>query len=64
MGHASIAITMDVYGHLFPSGDDGSELAAAERAFLTNAHAWPSAQPQACSQARSAASARIARVVS
>jgi integrase len=34
MGHASIAITMDVYGHLFPSGDDGAELAAAERAFL------------------------------
>jgi integrase len=34
MGHASIAITMDVYGHLFPSGDDGTELAAAERAFL------------------------------
>jgi integrase len=34
MGHASIAITMDVYGHLFPSGDDGSELAAAEKAFL------------------------------
>jgi integrase len=39
MGHASIAMTMDMYGHLFPSGDDGSELAAAERAFLTNAHA-------------------------
>ena len=34
MGHASIAITMDVYGHLFPSGDDGTELAAAEKAFL------------------------------
>jgi integrase len=34
MGHASIAITMDVYGHLFPRGDDGTELAAAERAFL------------------------------
>ena len=32
MGHASIAITMDVYGHLFPSGDDGAELAAAEAA--------------------------------
>jgi integrase len=35
MGHASIAITMDVYGHLFPSGDDGAELAAAEKAFLS-----------------------------
>jgi integrase len=34
MGHASIAITMDVYGHLFPSGDDGAELAAAEKALL------------------------------
>jgi integrase len=31
MGHASIAITMDVYGHLFPRGDDGAELAAAEK---------------------------------
>jgi integrase len=29
MGHASIAITMDVYGHLFPRGDDGAELSAA-----------------------------------
>jgi integrase len=34
MGHASIAMTMDVYGHLFPRGDDGAELAAAEKAFL------------------------------
>ena len=34
-GHATIAMTMDTYGHLFPRGDDGSELAAAERAFLT-----------------------------
>jgi integrase len=34
MGHASIAITMDVYGHLFPRGDDGAELAAAEGALL------------------------------
>jgi integrase len=32
MGHASITITMDTYGHLFPTGDDGSELAAAEKA--------------------------------
>jgi integrase len=34
MGHASIAITMDVYGHLFPSGDDGAEMAAAEKALM------------------------------
>jgi hypothetical protein len=34
MGHASIAFTMDVYGHLFPRGDDGAELAAAEQALL------------------------------
>jgi integrase len=34
MGHASIEVTVDVYGHLFPRGDDGAELAAAERAFL------------------------------
>jgi integrase len=27
-------MTADVYGHLFPRGDDGAELAAAERAFL------------------------------
>src|SRR5262245_49130982 len=32
LGHASIVITLDRYGHLFPSGDDGTELAAAERA--------------------------------
>ena len=34
MGHASSAITQDVYGHLFPSGDDGAELAAAEAALV------------------------------
>src|SRR5262245_27777513 len=34
LGHSSIQMTADVYGHLFPSGDDGSELAAAERALL------------------------------
>jgi integrase len=27
-------MTADTYGHLFPRGDDGGELAAAERAFL------------------------------
>jgi integrase len=34
LGHASIQMTADVYGHLFPRGDDGAELAAAEKAFL------------------------------
>ena len=31
LGHASIMLTSDVYGHLFPSTDDGSELAEAEK---------------------------------
>jgi integrase len=31
LGHASIVMTLDRYGHLFPSHDDGNELAAAER---------------------------------
>ena len=30
LARASIQITMDTYGHLFPSADDGSELADAE----------------------------------
>jgi integrase len=34
LGHATIAMTMDTYGHLFPRGDDGTELAAAESALL------------------------------
>jgi len=34
MGHSSIQITADRYGHLFPRGDDSAELAAAERLFL------------------------------
>lgn len=29
MGHSTIAMTMDSYGHLFPRDDDGKELAAA-----------------------------------
>jgi integrase len=32
MGHASIQMTADVYGHLFPRADDGVELADAEKA--------------------------------
>ena len=35
LGHATIAMTADTYGHLFPRGDDTEELAAAERALLT-----------------------------
>jgi integrase len=35
LGHAGIVMTLDTYGHLFPRGDDGAELAAAERLFLT-----------------------------
>jgi integrase len=34
LGHASIQMTADTYGHLFPRDDDGAELAAAERALL------------------------------
>jgi integrase len=33
LGHSTIAMTMDTYGHLFPSDDDGQEMAEAERAF-------------------------------
>jgi integrase len=34
LGHASIQMTADRYGHLFPRSDDTAELAAAEQAFL------------------------------
>lgn len=34
MGHSSVMMTADVYGHLFPRGDDAEEMAAAERALL------------------------------
>ena len=34
LGHSSIVMTMDRYGHLFPSDDHASELEAAERALL------------------------------
>ena len=34
LGHSSITMTMDVYGHLFPRGDDAAELAEAERSLL------------------------------
>ena len=34
LGHSGISITMDVYGHLFPRGDDAAELASAEKSLL------------------------------
>jgi integrase len=34
LGHSSIVMTMDIYGHLFPSDDDGAALAEAERLLL------------------------------
>ncbi|PSS67070.1 site-specific integrase [Ensifer sp. NM-2] len=34
MGHSSIQVTFDTYGHLFPSHDEGAEMAAAEQALL------------------------------
>jgi integrase len=34
LGHSTIQMTADVYGHLFPTGDDGAELAAAQKALL------------------------------
>lgn len=34
LGHSSITLTMDTYGHLFPRSDDSSELAAAESTFF------------------------------
>jgi integrase len=37
LGHASIQMTADRYGHLFPRTDDGSELAAAEKALIARA---------------------------
>lgn len=34
LGHSTIAMTLDTYGHLFPRGDDTEEMAAAETALL------------------------------
>ena len=34
LGHSSIMMTMDVYGHLFPRGDDSAELEAVEKALI------------------------------
>jgi hypothetical protein len=35
LGHSSIVMTLDTYGHLFPRGDDAAELATAEGHLLT-----------------------------
>jgi len=35
MGHSTLAMTADRYGHLFPSGDAGAELAKAEKLFFS-----------------------------
>jgi integrase len=35
LGHSSIVMTMDVYGHLFPRSSDRTELAQATQALLT-----------------------------
>lgn len=39
MGHSSITMTMDVYGHLFPNTNDSDALAAAEQKLLSAANA-------------------------
>jgi integrase len=35
LGHASITLTADTYGHLFPAQDDNAELEVAEQALLS-----------------------------
>ena len=35
LGHSSIMLTLDVYGHLFPSADDADALAQAKRSLLS-----------------------------
>lgn len=46
LGHSSIRMTMDVYGHLFPSSDDAlAEAMEATRAAYRNATAPPSGTP-------------------
>jgi integrase len=35
MGHSSITVTMDTYGHLFPRSDDAAELAEAAASLLS-----------------------------
>jgi len=44
LGHSTIAMTLDVYGHLFPRFDDSEELALAERVLL-GLHSTPNPAP-------------------
>jgi integrase len=37
LGHSSISVTLDTYGHLFPRGDDTAALGRAESALFPNA---------------------------
>jgi integrase len=39
LGHETINITLDLYAHLFPRGDDHAELAAGEQAIFGELHA-------------------------
>ena len=34
LGHSSIVMTLDIYGHLFPTGTDRAELDASEKALF------------------------------
>jgi integrase len=35
LGHATIVMTLDVYGHIFPRNDIGAEMATAEARFYS-----------------------------
>jgi hypothetical protein len=51
LGHAGIQMTADTYGHLFPRGDDGAELAAAEKAFDQSVPLESTPAPRLCGSA-------------
>ena len=34
LGHSSIKMTLDIYGHLFPRSSDSAEIAASEKALF------------------------------
>jgi integrase len=54
LGHSTIAMMLDVYGHLFPCHDDSEELATAERTLLAWTSIHITKQPR-CLTARRAA---------